>query len=116
MRSVPGVPGREERGSAQLSERRVEPRVTRGRWGMERTASEAGGLGGPAGRQGARLPWTTSSSGPTSESGLRPPWTLPRLVGKMPRAPALPPVCSPPDKRLSAESTELGPPALTAGV
>ena len=113
------LPSSARRRLLKLCERRLEPPVTRGQWGTERTVSEAKGLGGPAGRQEARrvwkLTWTTSSSGPTSESCLRPPWTLPRLVGKMPRAPALPPACRPPDKRLSAEGTELGPPVLTAG-
>ena len=92
------LPSSARRRLLKLCERRLEPPVTRGQWGTERTVSEAKGLGGPAGRQEARrvwkLTWTTSSSGPTSESCLRPPWTLPRLVGKMPRAPALPPACS----------------------
>lgn len=45
----------------------------------------------------------------------RPPWTLPRLVGKMTRTPGAAPVCSTPDRSLSAERTELGPPVLTEG-
>lgn len=41
----------------------------------------------------------------------RPVWTLPRLVGKMTRTPGAARVCSTPDRSLSAERTELGPPA-----